>query len=124
VGFVHHATGILLGVVVGFFKILVASNSGTDVEGELGVDDMVNGISKGGEVVKDDNLMVLERGAGIISRDDLQDTMVNRVTFSKGCIYFGVVRADVIIEEGGNNKIAGRWIRNGEPIVRGGEQVI
>jgi hypothetical protein len=58
-------------MIVGFFKVLVASNSGADVEGELGVDNMVNGISKGGKVVKDDDLIVLERGTGIISRDDL-----------------------------------------------------
>jgi hypothetical protein len=111
-------------MVAGFFKVLVALNSGTDVEGELGVDNMVNSISKGGEAVKDDDLMVLERGAGIISRDNLQDTMVNRVTFSEGCIHFGVVRVNVIIEERGNNKIASGWIRNGKPVVRGGEQVI
>jgi hypothetical protein len=116
--------GILLGMVTGFFKILVALNSSTNMEGELGVDNMVNGISKGGEVVKDDDLMVLERGAGIISRDNLQDMMVNRITFSKGRIYFGVVRVDVIIEEGGDDKIAGGWIGNGEPVVRHGEQVV
>jgi hypothetical protein len=111
-------------MVVGFFKILVVSNSGTDVEGELGVDDMVNGISKGGKVVKDDDLMVLERGTSVISRDDLQDTMVHRVTFSKGHVHFGVVRVNIIIEEGGDNKIAGRWVQNGKPVVRGGEWVI
>ena len=64
-------TGILLGVVVGFFKILVLSNGGTDVEGELGVDNIINGISKGGEAVKEDNLMVFKRGAGVINWDDL-----------------------------------------------------
>jgi hypothetical protein len=117
-------TGILLGMVAGFFKILVASNGGTDVKGELRVDDMVNGISKGGKAVKDDDLMVLEREAGVISRDDLQDMMVNRVTFSKGHVHFGVVRVNVIIEEGGNNKIAGGQIWNGEPVVRGGKWVI
>ena len=111
-------------MVVGFFKILVASNSGTDVEGKLGVDDMVNGISKRGKAVEDDDLMILERGAGVISRDDLQDAMVNRVTFSEGCIHFGVVRVNVIIEEGGDDKIASRWIWNGKPVVRGGEWVI
>jgi hypothetical protein len=50
--------------------------------------------------------------------------IVNRITFSEGCIHFRVVRVDVIIEEGGDNKIAGRQIGNGEPVVRGGEQVI
>jgi hypothetical protein len=64
-------TGILLGMITGFFKVLIASNSSTDVEGKLGVDDMVNGISKGGEAVKDDDLMIFERGAGIMGRDDL-----------------------------------------------------
>jgi hypothetical protein len=122
VGLVHHATGILLGVVAGFFKVLVASNSGADVEGELGVDDMVDGISKGGKAVND-NLMVFERGAGVISRDDLQDAMVHRITFSEGRIHFGVVRVNVIIEEGGDDKISSGRIRNGEPVVRGGEQV-
>jgi hypothetical protein len=116
--------GILLGMVVGFFKILVASNGGTDMEGELGVDDMVNSISKGGKAVKDDDLVILERGASIISRDDLQDTMVYRITFSEGRIYFGVVRVNVVVEEGGNNKIASGQIRNGESVVRGGEWVI
>jgi hypothetical protein len=111
-------------MVTGFFKILVVSNGGADMEGKLGVDNMVNGISKGGEAVKDDNLMVLERGAGVISRDDLQDAMVNRITFSEGCVYFGVVRVNVIIEERGDDKIASGWIRNGKPVVRGGEWVI
>jgi hypothetical protein len=111
-------------VVVGFFKILVASNGGTDVEGELGVDNMVKGISKGGEAVKDDDLMVLERRAGVISRNDLQGAMVNRISFSKGRVHFGVVRVNVIIEEGGDDKIAHGQIWNGKPVVRGGEQVI
>jgi hypothetical protein len=117
-------TGILLGVVAGFFEILVASNGGADVEGELGVDDMINGVSKGGEVVKDDNLMVFERGATVISRNDLQGTMMNRITFSEGCIHFGVVRVNVVIEEMGDNKIASGWVWNGEPVVRGGEWVV
>jgi hypothetical protein len=94
-------------MVAGFFKVLVVSNGSADMEGELRTDDMINGISKGGEAVKDDDLMVLERGAGVIDWDDLQDMIVDRVTFSKGCVYFGVVRVNVIIEEGGNNKIAG-----------------
>jgi hypothetical protein len=111
-------------MVVGFFKILVALNGSADVEGELGIDDMVNGISKGGEAVKDDNLMIFERGATVINRDDLQDVMVNGVTFSKGCIHFGVVRMNIIVEEGGNDKIAGGWVQNGEPVARGGEWVI
>jgi hypothetical protein len=111
-------------VVAGFFKVLVALNGGANMEGELGVDDMVNGISKGGKAVKDDNLMVLERGTSVISRDDLQDVMVYRITFSEGCVHFRVVRVNVIIEEGSDNKIASRQIWNGEPIVRGGEWVI
>jgi hypothetical protein len=94
--------GILLGMVVGFFKVLVVSNSSADVEGELGVDNMVNGISKGGEAVKDNDFMILERETGIISRDDLQDMMVYRITFSEGCVHFRVVRVNVIIEEGGD----------------------
>ena len=61
-GLVHHTTGILLCVVAGFFKILVALDGGANVEGELGADNMVNGISEGGEVVKEDDLVVLERG--------------------------------------------------------------
>jgi hypothetical protein len=124
VGLVHHATGILLGVVAGFFEILVASNSSADVEGELGVDDMVNGISKGGKAVKNDDLVVLERGTSVISRDDLQDVMVYRVTFSEGCVYFRVIRVNVIIEEMGDDKIAGGQVRYREPVVRGGEWVI
>jgi hypothetical protein len=59
--------GILLSVVAGFFKILVALNGGADVEGELGVDNMVNGISKRGEAVKDDDLVILERGASVVT---------------------------------------------------------
>ena len=123
-GLVHHTTGILLCMVAGFFKILVALDGGANVEGELGADDMVNGISEGGEAVKEDDLVVLERGAGVVNRDDLQDAMVNGVTFSKGCIHFRVVGMNVIIYEGGNNEIAGRWIRNREPVVRDGERII
>ena len=123
-GLVHHMTGILLCVVAGFFKILVALDGGANVEGRLGADNMVNGISKGGKAVKEDNLVVLERGAGVVNGDDLQDAMVNGVTFSKGCIHFGVVGMNVIIYEGGNNEIAGRWIRNREPVVRDGERIV
>jgi hypothetical protein len=111
-------------MVAGFFKILVASDSGANVEGELGVDDMVNGISKRGEAVKDDDLMILERGAGVISRDDLQDAMVDWITFSGGGVHFRVVRVNAIIEEGGDDKIASGWIQNGEPVVRGSKWVI
>ena len=124
VGLVHRTTGILLCVVAGFFKILVALDGSANVEGELGADNMVNGISEGDEVVKEDNLVVLERGAGVVNRDDLQDVMVNGVTFSKGCIHFRVVGMNVIIYEGGIDEIAGRWIRNREPVVRDGEQIV
>jgi hypothetical protein len=111
-------------MVAGFFKILIVLDGGADMEGELGTDDMLNGISKRGEAVKEDDLMVFERGTGIINRDDLQDVMVNGVPFSEGCVHFRVVRMNVVIEEGGDDKIAGRWIRNGEPVVRGGEWVV
>jgi hypothetical protein len=94
------------------------------MEGELGTDNMVNGISEGGEVVKEDDLIVLERVTGVINWDDLQDAMVNGVTFSEGHIYFRVVRMDIVIDEGGNNKVAGGWVRNGEPVIRGGKWVI
>ena len=124
VGLVHHTMGILLCMIAGFFKILVALDGGANVEGELGADDMVNGISEGGEVVKEDNLVVLERGAGVVNGDDLQDAMVNGVTFSKGCIHFRVVGMNVIIYEGGDDEIAGRWIRNREPVVRDGEWIV
>jgi hypothetical protein len=50
--------------------------------------------------------------------------MVDRITFSEGHIHFRVVRVNVVIEEGGNNKIASGWIRNREPVVRGGERII
>jgi hypothetical protein len=111
-------------MVAGFFKILVLSNSGTDVEGKQGTDDMINGISKGGKAVKEDDLVVFERGAGVINRDNLQDTMVNGITFSKGRVHFGVVRMNIIIEEGGDDKIASRQIRNGEPIVDDSKQIV
>ena len=124
VGLVHHTMGILLCVVAGFFKILVVLDGSANVEGELGADNMVNGISEGGKAVKEDNLVVLERGAGVVNGDDLQDAMVNGVTFSKGCIHFGVVGMNVIIYEGGNDEIAGRWIRNREPVVRDGERIV
>jgi hypothetical protein len=84
-------------VVAGFFKILVVLDGGANVEGELGADNMVNGISEGGKVVKKDNLVVFKRGAGVINRDNLQDMMVNGVTFSKGHVHFRVVRMDVVI---------------------------
>jgi hypothetical protein len=111
-------------MVVGFFKILVVSNGSTDMEEELGIDNIVNGVSKGGKAVKDNNLMIFKKGASIISRDDLQDTMVNGVPFSKGYVHFGVVRMDIIVEEGGDNKIASGRVRNGKPVVRDGEWVI
>jgi hypothetical protein len=111
-------------MVVGLFKVLIALDGGANVKGELGIDDMINGICKRGKVVKEDNLVVLERGAGVIDWDDLQDVMVNRVTFSEGCVYFGVVRMNVIIKKGGDDKIAGGWVRNGEPIVGGGEWIV
>jgi hypothetical protein len=116
--------GILLSMVAGFFKVLVVLNGGTNVEGELGIDNMVNSISKGGEVVKEDNLVMFERGAGVINRDNLQDMIVNGVTFSEGRVHFGVVRINIIIEEGGNDKIAGGQIRNGELIVGSSEWII
>jgi hypothetical protein len=94
VGFVYHVVGILLGMVAGFFKVLVVLNGSTNMEGELGTDNMVNGISK---VVKEDDLIVFKRGAGIINWDDLQDAMVNGIIFSKGCVYFRVVRMNVVI---------------------------
>jgi hypothetical protein len=76
---------------------LVVLNGGANVEGKLRTNDIINGISKGGKVVKKDNLMVFKRGAGVIDWDDLQDAMVNGVAFSKGCVHFGVVRMNVII---------------------------
>jgi hypothetical protein len=78
--------GIFLGILVGFFEILVVSDGSTNVKGKLGADDMVNGISKGVKVVKEDNLMMFERGAGVIDWDNLQDAIMNRVIFFKGHI--------------------------------------
>jgi hypothetical protein len=62
VGFVYHVVGIFLGMVAGFFEVLVVSNGSANIKGKLRTDDMINGISKGGEAVKEDDLMVLKRG--------------------------------------------------------------
>jgi hypothetical protein len=58
--------GMFLGMVLNFFIILVASDGSTNVDGELGDDDVVNGIGKGGKVVEDCDFVGHERGAGVV----------------------------------------------------------
>jgi hypothetical protein len=96
--------GILIGMVSGFIKILVVSDGSADMKRELRVDNMVDSIGKGGETVEKNDFMTLERKAGVVDWNNLQDTIVNRVTFSKGCIYFGIVRINVIINERSNGE--------------------
>ena len=115
---------VFLGVVLDFFIILVVSEGGTNMDGELRDNDIVNGIGEGDEAVKDCDFVGYERGAGVVDWDNLQDTMVDGVTFSKGPIHLRVVMMDVVIDEGGNNEVASRGVRNGEFVEEDGEQVI
>jgi hypothetical protein len=66
----------------------------------------------GVKAFKMEDLLLLTVGVGIVDWDDLQDAMVNGVTFSEDHIYFGVVRINVIINEGGDDKVARGWIRD------------
>jgi hypothetical protein len=54
--------GVFLGVVLNFFIILVASDGGTNVDGKLGDDNIINGISERGKVVKNCDFVGHERG--------------------------------------------------------------
>jgi hypothetical protein len=68
--------------------------------------------------------MMFERGAGVVDWDDLQNAMVNGVTFSEGHIYFKVVRMNVIINEGGDNEVASGWVRDEELVVGGSKWIV
>jgi hypothetical protein len=116
--------GILFGMILGFFKALVVSDGSADVEGELGVNNMVDSISKGGKAVKEDNFIMFERRAGIVDWDDLQNMMVDGVAFFKGYIHIRVVRVNVIIYKGGNNEVASRGVRDRDLVEVGGKQII
>jgi hypothetical protein len=100
-------------LVLGFFVILIASNGSTNMERELRVINIVNSISMGGKAVENLDFVGFEGRAGIVNWDDLQNVIVDRVTFPKGYIYFGVVMMDIVICKRGNNKIAGKGLGMG-----------
>jgi hypothetical protein len=118
------AVEVFLGMVLGFFIVLVASEGGTNVDGKLRDNNIINSISEGGKAVENCDFVGHKRGAGVVSRDNLQDTMVDGITFSKGPIHLRVVMMDVVIDEGGNDKVASRGVRNGEFVEGDGKQVI
>jgi hypothetical protein len=101
-------------MVLDFFIVLVASEGGTNVNGELRDDDIVNSIGEGGKVVEDCDFIGHERGAGVVDQDNLQDTIVDGVTFSEGSIHLRIVMIDVIIDERGNDEVASREVGDGE----------
>jgi hypothetical protein len=111
-------------MVLNFFIILVASDGSAHMDRELGDNNVVNGISKGGKVVEDCNFVGHKRGAGIVSWDNLQDMMVNRVAFSKCHIHFGIVMMDVIVDEGGDNKVASGGVGDGDLAEGDGKWII
>jgi hypothetical protein len=115
---------VLLGVVLDFFIVLVALEGGINVNGELGDDDIINSIGKGGKAVKDCDFVGHERGAGVVNWDNLQDMMVDGVTFSEGPIHLRVVMIDVVIDKGGDNEVAGRGVGNGEFVEGDGKQIV
>jgi hypothetical protein len=118
------AAGIFLGIVLGFFIILVASDGSTDVEGKMGGNNIVNSISIRGKAVKNLNFIRFKRWAGIVNQNNLQDAMVNGITFFKGHIYLKVVIINIIINIGGNDEVASGGVRDGDLVERGNKQII
>ena len=59
--------GIFLGMVLNFFIILVVLNGGTNVDGKLKDNNIVNSIGKGGKAVEDCNFVGHERWAGVVN---------------------------------------------------------
>jgi hypothetical protein len=49
---------------------------------------------------------------------------VDVVTFSKGYIYFRIVRMNIVINKRGNDKVAGREIRDGNLVEKGGKWIV
>jgi hypothetical protein len=50
--------------------------------------------------------------------------MVDGVAFSKGPIHLRVVIMDVVIDEGGDDEVASRGVRNGEFVEGDGEWIV
>ena len=50
--------------------------------------------------------------------------MVDGLTFSEHHIYFRVVMIDVIVDKGGNNKVANRGVRDGDLVEGDGKWII
>jgi hypothetical protein len=115
---------VFLGVVLDFFIILVVSEGGTNMDGELRDNDIVNGIGEGDKAVKDCDFVGHKRGAGVVNQDNLQDTMVDGVTFSEGPIHLKVIMMDIVINEGGDDKVTSRGVRDGEFVEGDGERVV
>jgi hypothetical protein len=111
-------------VILGFFKILIVLNGDTNIEGELGGNNIVNGIGKGDQAVENDDFIIFERGAGVVDQDNLQDAIVNGVTFSKGYIYFKMVGMNVVINKGGNDEVASGGVRDRDLVEGGGKQIV
>jgi hypothetical protein len=111
-------------MVLDFFIVLVVLEGSTIVDGELGDDDIINSISEGGKAVEDCDFVRHERRAGIVDWDNLQDMTVDGVTFSEGPIHLRVVMINIVIDEGGDNKVASRGVGNGEFVEGDSKRII
>jgi len=87
------------------FKVLVVSDSGAKVKGELFVKDLVHSISIGRVSVQDGDLEQCEWGTVIVHGYGLQNLGVNGVTMAVGFGNFGMVTLDSICDVGGDNEV-------------------
>ena len=74
----------MLGGILCLFEILIASYLGTKMNREVSVNNPVNSGCKGGEAIKDSDLVRGQGRTGVIDRDDLENAGVDRVAQAKG----------------------------------------
>ena len=70
---------VMLGGILGLFEILIASYPSAKMDWEVSVNDLVNSRCKGGEAIKDSDLVRGQGWTGVVNRDNLENAGVDRI---------------------------------------------
>ena len=106
------------------FKVLIASNGGAKMEGELFIKDPVHSVSVGRVSVQDGDLEWCEWGTVIVHGYGLQNLGVNGVTMAIGSRNFGMVTLDSVCDIGGDDEAVSGGIGDQDPVIVIGERIV
>ena len=111
--------------ILGLAVVLVLTNGGGEIEGEVLVDDVVDGVCKGLFSVQEAKLLRGNGGRYIISGGRCQGVSLDGISTPIGAgDAGGVTASEVVADEGGDDKAFGGRVRNEEPVVIFSKRVV